>query len=63
MRQKLRSLDINSILNSSEKRKVFFFPLLLLCYYLICFEYASLCNLIKLINILRKYTSDKYGCE
>ena len=46
------------ILYLSENRKVLLISLLL-CYYLICFKYASLCNLIKSVHILRNYTGSK----
>ena len=47
---KIKNLVINRILYSLEKRKVLLISILL-CSYLICFKYASLCNLIKLVII------------
>ena len=42
-----------------EKKVKLSFISLLLCYYLICFKYASLCNLVKLVNILRSYAASE----
>ena len=36
---------------------IMLFIALLLCYYLVCFKYVSLCNLFKLVNILRNYAA------
>ena len=53
----LRGLYINAILISWEKRKVLFISLFFVPLFDF-FKYASLyCNLIKLVNILRKYAA------
>ena len=36
-----------------------YFTFVVACYYLVCVQYASLCNAIKLVNILCKYAASK----
>ena len=56
----LRGLySFHAILISWGKRKVLFISLLFLCVIYWFSKYASLCNLIKLVNIIRKYAASK----
>ena len=58
-RQKLRVLYINEILISWENRECYLFHF---CCCVLLFDflkYASLCNLIKLVNILYKYAANE----
>ena len=40
---------------TGKKESVIYFTFFVVCYFFISFKYALLCNLIKLVNILRKY--------
>ena len=43
-----------------EKKEIaIYFTFVVVCYYLICFKYVSLWNLIKFVNILRKHAASK----
>ena len=43
----------NTQLTEKKKESVIYFTLVVVCYYLICFKYATLCN------ILHKYAAGK----
>ena len=51
---------MNEKLNSSGKKEsVIYFTFVVVCYYLNCFKYTSLRNLIELVNNLHKYAASE----